>query len=211
MSRKCDKLRRQALLSGLDSARGASWRAHAKRCESCRRELALLDLGREESVKRHLDRQRVEGLLDAVEQQGRRNRRRGPLRFALQLAAVVVFLWSIAFLYDVAGALGREAGSGTALSVHGTLDRIAAEVLAPGEAVGTVFDFTRAFADETSPKESETPIGADAIEQDLARIRRSLDRHRQHMIGLCSPEQDGYYWARFGAPQRSRATSQSHH
>lgn len=210
MSRRCDKLRRQALLCGLNSAQGASWRTHAKRCESCQRELTLLDLGQEQSVKRHLDRQRVEGLLDAVEQQGRRNRRRGPLRLVAQLAAVLVFLWSAAFLYDVASVLGREAASGSALSVHGTLDRIASEVLAPGEAVGTVFDFTRAFAEETSAKESEKTVGADEIERDLARIRRSLNRHRRYVIGLCSPEQDGRYWARFGAPQTSLVTPPSH-
>ncbi len=200
MSKKCDKLRADALRDGLTSGSARRWRAHAEQCPACRSELRILgDLQESATGNMHLKRSSVEQLLREVDNQGRRHRRLTPFRFTFQLACLFAIGLCAVVLYNTGIAIGEASRADEAASVRNTLEAIAADMLGEGQQVFGIMEFTSAFADpESPPGNSDTP-SADLIDKRLTTLRKSLDRERRQLLEVCDPEVDNAYWTHFSA------------
>lgn len=198
MSKRCDKLRADALRNGLSSDSAQRWRAHANRCPACRSELRILgDLRESGSTNMHLKRSSVEQLLKEVDNQGRRHRQLTPFRLALQFACLLTVGLCAAVLYSTGAAIGEASQAQESTSVRNTLDRVAADMLGEGRQVFGIMEFTSAFADPEETADKTSASSADLIDRRLRTLRESIDRERRQLLEVCDPDIDNAYWTHF--------------
>mgnify|MGYP006296452851 CR=1 FL=1 len=200
MSSKCDKLRAQALVSGLNSEAGRRWRRHAERCESCSCEIRILaDLRDDARGNLHLDRSSLKTLLGEVDRRGRQYRRITPLRLAFQAALFCVIGACAVILYTTGAAVGTSGRNNETVSVHQTLDRIAADFLGTQTVSAGIMEFTSAFAENgaSGATSSASRPNADDISRRLSDLRSSIEDKRTQLLEECDAALDESYWLQY--------------
>ncbi|NOY80865.1 MAG: hypothetical protein GXP31_07645 [Kiritimatiellaeota bacterium] len=190
MSSRCDKLREQALSSGLNSRAGLAWRVHCRSCEDCRTELFILEtLERQALAERnHLGRREVAMLMSRV----RAVHEAKPavpavLTWGLRTACVAAAVFVIGLLPrpgsqdfpGMDGALAR-AGRGSVPATAGLA------VAAP--AAGPVVDVARNRAGESSLPGGPSVQPAQSCRRRIRDLRRRIDARRDNLLKLLEHE-----------------------
>lgn len=198
MSSRCDKLRADALLKGLSSDAGRKWRDHAESCDACRSELHIVsDLEGPEQHNLHLKRSSVQQLLQEVDRQGRHYRRLTPVRIAFQTACLLALGLCAAVLYNTGAAIGSATQTSQSVTVRGTLDRVAADMLGEANQGFGIMEFTAAFADDATATHTPVAPTADDIDARLNRLRGAIDHEREQLLDVCDSDVDASYWTHF--------------
>lgn len=187
MSNRCENLRADALLSGLDSEEGQRWRVHAESCEQCEQELRImLDLRDTSHQNLHLKRDSVEKLFREVDSEGQKYRSVRPLRFALSVACCVAVVACGILLYQTGGAITLSNAERTGGAEDGATAMIAADVLERTQFHVGVLEFTNAFAEDPSGGHRKIDVpDADAIDARLARLRGEIAAERADIREVC--------------------------